>query len=164
MNAIQFFRLGHWLYRHRVPLLPKLLYYLTFLVFNSSVPPSCSIGARSRFAYGGIGVVLHSRCRIGRGVNIGQSVTLGGSFGSDVPIVGDNVWIGPGVRIIGAVRVGNNVILGANAVVTRDVPDNCICAGVPARVLREIPPGALDALKGTLRTDPTPAQDLEPRA
>ncbi|HZO89648.1 MAG TPA: hypothetical protein VFB38_15070, partial [Chthonomonadaceae bacterium] len=112
LNAITFYRIGNWAYRHHIPLLPKLTYYLTFLIFNSSVPPRCHIGHGSKFAYGGIGVVLHERCSIGEGVMIGQNVTVGGSFGSDVPQIGNNVWIAPGVRIIGEVRVGNNVILG----------------------------------------------------
>jgi serine O-acetyltransferase len=151
MNAITLYRVGNWLYRHRVPVLPRLCYYLTFLVFNSSVPPGCEIGRGSRFAYGGIGVVIHARCRIGRDVLIGQGVTLGGTFGSDVPTIGDNVFIGPGVRILGGIRVGSNVVIGANAVVLKDVPDNCIVAGVPARVLRSIPEGYLHALTGTFR-------------
>ena len=150
MNAISFYRVGHWLYRHHVPLAPQLIYRVTFLLFNSSIPPSCEIGEHSRFAYGAIGVVLHSRCRVGSHVLIGQDVTVGGTFGSGVPIIGDNVWISPGVRILGDVRVGNNVILGANAVVVKDIPDNSIAAGVPARILRRIEPNSLDALSGTL--------------
>lgn len=150
MNAIKLYRVGHWLYRRHIPILPKLCYWLTFLVFNSSVPPSCEIGRGTKFAYGGIGVVLHARSRIGRNVVIGQNVTVGGSFGSDVPVIGDNVWIAPGVRVLGEIRIGNNVILGANAVVNKDVPDNCIAAGVPAHILRAIPEGALDAPAGRL--------------
>jgi serine O-acetyltransferase len=151
LNAIHLYRAGNWLHRHRVPVLPKVCYFLNFLIFNSSVPPSCSIGAGSRFAYGGIGVVIHADCRIGKGVLIGQNITMGGSFGSGVPTVGDNVFIAPGVRIIGEVRVGSNVVLGANAVVVDDIPDNCIAAGVPARVLRTIPENHLDALNGVFR-------------
>jgi serine O-acetyltransferase len=154
MNAIGLYRVGNWLHRHRVPLLPRVVYYLTFLIFNSAIPPSCRIGSGSRFAYGGIGVVLHSRCRIGKGVLIGQNVTIGGSFGSEVPTIGDNVFIGPGVRIIGGIHVGSNVVLGANAVVIQDIPDNCVAAGVPARVLRTIPENYLDALTGTFRDSP----------
>jgi serine O-acetyltransferase len=154
MNAIALYRVGNWLHRHRIPILPKLLHYLTFLVFNSAIPPSCQIGKGSRFAYGGIGVVLHAKCQIGNHTLIGQNITIGGTFGSDVPTVGHNVFIGPGVRILGGIRVGNNVVLGANAVVLKDVPDNCIAAGVPARVLRTIPEGLLDALTGTFRNLP----------
>jgi serine O-acetyltransferase len=150
VNAITLYRLCHWFYRHRIPILPRLLYYATFVLFNSVVPGSCTIGAGSLFAYGGIGVVLHAKCVIGKGVMIGQNVTIGGSFGEGPPNIGDNVWISPGARIIGSIRVGKNVIIGANAVVIRDVPDNCIVAGVPARVLRQIPAGSLDAIHGLL--------------
>jgi serine O-acetyltransferase len=153
LNAVDFYRVGHWFHRHQVPVLPRVCYWLNFLLFSSAVPSSCEIGRGSRFAYGGIGVVIHARCRIGRDVLIGQNVTLGGSFGSGVPTVGDNVFIGPGVRIIGEVKVGSNVVLGANAVVIEDVPDNCIAAGVPARILRTIPENSLHAPTGTFRTE-----------
>jgi serine O-acetyltransferase len=53
-----------------------------------------------------------------------------------VPIIGDNVEICAGARILGLVRIGNNVIIGANAVVVKDVPDNCVVAGVPARIIK----------------------------
>ncbi len=162
MNAIKLYRIGRWFYERHIPFIPTLIYGITFLIFNSSIPPSCEIGAGSKFSYGGIAVVLHRRCKIGKGVNIGHCVTVGGTFGSDVPVIGDNVWIAPGSRIMGTVKVGNNVILGANCVVTKDVPDNCIVAGVPAKVLRTIPPGALDALKGSLKTEEEMAGKSEP--
>jgi serine O-acetyltransferase len=150
MNAISAYRLGNWLLRKGVPIAPRMVYFATYALFNSSIPPGCEIGRGARFAYGGIGVVIHGQCKIGRNVLIGPNVTLGGNFGSGVPTVGDNVFIGPGVRILGEITVGNNVILGANAVILHDVPDNCIAAGVPGRVIRRIAPGTLDAIAGTL--------------
>ena len=150
MNAIAAYRLGNWLLRRKVPVAPRLVYLATYLAFNSSIPPVCEIGEGSRFAYGAIGVVIHGQCKIGRRVLIGQNVTLGGNFGGGVPVVGDNVFIGPGARVLGEIRVGSNVIIGANAVVLSDVPDDSIVVGAPARVIRKIPPGALDALAGTL--------------
>jgi serine O-acetyltransferase len=50
-------------------------------------------------------------------------------------VIGDNVYIGPGARLIGGFKVGNNVVIGANAVVIKDVPDNSVVAGVPAKVI-----------------------------
>ena len=70
---------------------------------------------------------------------MGQSTTIGRSLDpEDFPTIGNNVYISAGARIIGKINVGNNVIIGANAVVNKDVPDNCIVAGVPARVIRNI--------------------------
>lgn len=69
---------------------------------------------------------------------IGQGVTIGGKSGwYEVPVIGDDVIINAGARILGPVKIGNNVIIGANAVVVKDVPDNCVVAGVPARIIRE---------------------------
>lgn len=53
-------------------------------------------------------------------------------------VIGNNVWIGDKVSILAGVHIGNNVIVAANAVVTKDVPDNCVVAGVPARVVKQI--------------------------
>ncbi len=70
---------------------------------------------------------------------MGQNTTIGRSLDpEDFPTIGNNVYISAGARIIGKINVGNNVIIGANAVVNKDVPDNCIVAGVPARVIRNV--------------------------
>ena len=104
---------------------------------SSSVPPTCSIGRGTKFAYGGIGVVIHNRAVIGNNCMIGQGVTIGGKSGwYEVPIIGDNVVISAGARLLGPIKIGNNVIIGANAVVVKDVPDNCVVAGVPAKIIR----------------------------
>lgn len=64
--------------------------------------------------------------------------SAGGKSGwYEVPVIGDNVRISAGARILGPVRIGNNVIIGANAVVVKDVPDNCIVAGIPAKIIKE---------------------------
>lgn len=135
---IRLYRVAHCLYRCRIPVLPRFIWKLNYLLFNSSVPASVVIGKGTKFGYGGIGVVIHSRAIIGKNCVIGQNVTIGGKSGwYEVPIIGDNVDISAGARIIGPVRVGNNVIIGANAVVVKDVPDNCIVAGIPAKIIKE---------------------------
>ena len=151
MNAVKIYRLAHWLYRKRVPLLPDFLRMLMFFLYNSTIEPASRIGAGSYFAHGGIGVVIHPDCSVGERVAIGQGVTLGGSFGEGPPRVGDDVWIGPGARILGSIVVGSNVVVAANAVVLKDVPSNSIVGGVPAKLLKTIPSGALDTSTGTMR-------------
>ena len=134
---IHWYRLANWLYRHHVPLLPRLIYYLQYILFNSSVPPSCSIGGGVKFCYGGIAVVIHARAVIGNNCIIGQCTTIGGKSGHyEVPRIGNNVHISTGAKILGPITIGDNVIIGANAVVVKDVPSNCIVAGVPARIIR----------------------------
>ena len=150
MNAIDFYRASNWLHRRKVPVLPKIIHRVIFFLYNSDIPPGCTIGRGTKCNHGGVGVVIHRDCHIGDGCIIGMSVTLGGSFGPGVPMVGDNVWMAPGSRIFGPVRIGNNVIIGANSVITRDVPDNSVVMGIPGRVVKQIAPGALNALNGTL--------------
>lgn len=109
-----------------------------YFFFNSSVPASCQMGGGTKLAYGGIGIVIHSRAVIGCNCLIGQNVTIGGKSGwYEVPVIGDNVHISAGARVLGPIRIGNNVIIGANAVVVKDVPDNCIVAGIPAKIIKE---------------------------
>ena len=54
--------------------------------------------------------------------------------------VGDDVWIGGGVKVMPGVTIGSNVVIGGGSVVVRDIPDDCLAAGNPARVIRKLPP------------------------
>lgn len=120
----------------KIPLVPKLLYYISYILFNSSVPPSCSIGKGTKFAYGGIGVVIHANAKIGSNCIIGQGITIGGKTGHNgVPEIGNNVYIAAGTRIIGNVKINNNVVIGCNSVVLQDIPEKSVAAGVPAKVI-----------------------------
>jgi len=137
LNLIYLHRMAHKLFVYKVPVIPKIIYYFQFFLFNSSVPASCKIGRRTKFAYGGMGVVLHARTVIGENCIVGQGVTIGGkSKQYNVPKIGNFVYIAAGARIIGAVTIGNNVIVGANAVLDKDVPDNCVVAGIPAKIIK----------------------------
>jgi len=82
-----------------------------------------------------MGIVINPACVIGNNVKINQQVTLGGSGDKGCPIIGDNVYIGAGAKVLGGVRIGNNAKIGANAVVLADIPDGATAVGVPARIL-----------------------------
>jgi len=138
MKLIHLHRLANKLYKWKVPIVPKLIYHIQYILYNSSVPYKCDIGEKTVFGYGGIALVLHERSTIGKGCVIGQNVTIGGkSKAYNVPIIGDHVYIGAGAKILGDLKIGDNVIVGANAVVTKDVPSNCIVAGIPAKVIKK---------------------------
>lgn len=77
-------------------------------------------------------IVVNPACRIGADCNINADVNIG--MGGS--IIGNNCYIAPGVKIIKPVHIGNNVKIGANAVVTKDIPDNCIVAGIPAKIIK----------------------------
>lgn len=134
---IHWYRFNNWLYRHHVPFLPWLIWKFQYLLFNCSVPATCKIGGGTIFGYGGIGVIIHSRVVIGKNCGIGANVTIGGkSRWYEVPVIGDNVHISAGAKVLGPIRIGNNVTIGANAVVVKDVPDNCVVAGIPAKIIK----------------------------
>ena len=86
--------------------------------------------------YGGI--VLHHEVEIGEYCNISHGVTIGlGGRGETLgcPKLGDRVYIGPGAKVFGKITIGNDVAIGANAVVLKDVPDRAVVGGVPAKIL-----------------------------
>jgi serine O-acetyltransferase len=83
--------------------------------------------------YGGI--IINPRAKIGRNCTIHCFVNIGEKDGG-VPTIGDDCFIGPGAKIFGNISIGNNVSIGANAVVNKSFPDNCIIAGVPAKIVK----------------------------
>lgn len=137
-NAIFFYRFSRWLYLHHIPFIPQLITLVIFLIYNSKIPYQAKIGKGTKFGYGGMGVVIHSDAEIGDFCTIGQQVTIGGGNSKypGLPKIGNNVAIHKGVIVFGGITVGDNVEIGANAVVNKPVPDNAIVAGVPAKILR----------------------------
>jgi serine O-acetyltransferase len=137
MNAIRFHRLQRRLLERGVPVLPRIIHRLIFLLFNSVIPPEADIGEGTWFGYGGMGVVIHKNARLGERVFVSPQVTVGGRSGHrDVPVIEDDVYIGSGAKVLGPIRVGRGATIGANAVVLQDVPAEAVVAGVPARVIR----------------------------
>jgi len=99
-----------------------------------SIPPGVFDRGLSIAHYGSI--VVNSRARVGKYCRIHSATNIGIANG-ECPQIGDYVYIGPGAVIYGGVKVGNNVVIGANSVVSKDVPDNVTVAGAPARVVSE---------------------------
>lgn len=84
------------------------------------------------------GIIVSSQSKIGNNCNISQGVTIGQvnrGKNKGYPILGDNVYIGAGAKIIGNIKIGNNVAIGANCVVTKDIPDNGVVVGIPGKVI-----------------------------
>ena len=136
------FRYCVWLricnYLHSRLLLRPLWFFsyirLRHLTYKSGIqiPYNTSIGPGFYIGHFGTVVIIGKNVNISPGVNIGQA-NRGSKQGS--PTIGDEVYIGPGAKIIGSVIIGNNVAIGANAVVTKDIPDNAVVVGIPARII-----------------------------
>jgi serine O-acetyltransferase len=122
----------------------RVWYYFCRVQLNSlgvkygiSIPYNARVGAGLYIGHYG-GIVVNDRVVIGRDCNINHGVTIGEKYGGKnpgVPSIGDRVYLGPGSTIIGGIRLGNDVAVGANAVVVASVPDSGVVAGVPARLL-----------------------------
>lgn len=137
MNAIVMYRIERWFYLHHLTLLAKTIRGLIYLLYNSYIPYTCEIGKGTKFGYKGMGVVIHSRARIGEDCIIAQQVTIGGrSKIPDVPVIGHNFYIGCGAKILGDVIIGDDCVIGANAVVIHNVDSGSVVAGVPAKVIK----------------------------
>ena len=112
---------------------------LFFYRWNANISQAV-IGRNAQFGPGLIilhsnGIVINSNVRAGSNLTLEHQVTIGAEKGLS-PILGDNVFIGAGAKIIGAVYVGSDVKIGANAVVTRDLPDGATAVGIPAKIVR----------------------------
>lgn len=102
-----------------------------------SIPIKTEIGQGLYIGHFG-GIVVNGEARIGKNCNLSHGVTIGRSnrgVHSGYPVIGDNVFIGPGAMIFGAVHIGNDAAIGANSVVIDDVPDNAVAVGSPARIV-----------------------------
>ena len=118
----------------------RLIKYIVFrkhISYGMQISIDAEIGKGFYIGHFG-GIVVSSGAKIGNNCNISQGVTIGLSVrgkNKGVPTIGDNCYIAPGAKIIGNIKIGNNVAVGANAVVTTDVPDNAVVVGVPAKII-----------------------------
>lgn len=130
-------KISHTLYRAHIPFVPAIFTVCIRIFFGAVIPYTAVIGKKTCIAYGGPGVVIHRRCKVGKNCYIGPGVVLGGTSGIyDVPIIEDNVFIGVGAKILGAVTIKSNCVIAANAVVVKSVESNCLVGGIPGRVIR----------------------------
>ncbi|MEC0344808.1 serine O-acetyltransferase [Peribacillus frigoritolerans] len=81
-------------------------------------------------------IIVNPRAKVGKNCRIHASTNIG-EINGEAPIIGNNVYIGPGAKLYGAITVGNNVAIGANAVVNKSIPDNVTVGGVPAKIISE---------------------------
>lgn len=117
--------LSSWILSHIFQLIYKPS--ASLIIYTSDIGPGL-------FIQHGISTIVAAK-KIGVNAWINQQVTIGHN-GDLSPIIGDNVTIRAGAKVIGEVHVGNNSIVGANAVVVKDVPPNCVVVGVPAKIVR----------------------------
>ena len=140
VHALLTHRVAHALHGAGIPVMPRALAYGSRAITGIEIHPAARIG-RGLFIDHGSGVVIGETAEIGDDVTIYQSVTLGGTnptngiAGKRHPTLLNGVIVGSGAQVLGPITVGAGARIGANSVVTKDVPDGATMTGIPARAL-----------------------------
>jgi serine O-acetyltransferase len=137
-HALAAYRLAHRLEAWGVPFLPRVISQVARFFTGVEIHPAAKIG-RGFFIDHGMGVVIGETAEIGDYVTLFQGVTLGGTGkdrGKRHPTLGNHVVVGAGAKILGGIRIGDNVKIGANSVVLKSVPENSTVIGVPGRIIK----------------------------
>ena len=137
LHAIWGHRLAHWLWMHRLKLVARFVSQVMRSLTGIEIHPGARIGSKF-FIDHGMGVVIGETAEVVNCVTLYHGVTLGGttlSKGKRHPTLGDDVVVGAGAKILGAITIGENSRIGANAVVVRSVPPNSVVVGVPGEVV-----------------------------
>lgn len=136
LHAIWMHRIAHFLWERKFLFIARFLSHITRFLTGIEIHPGATIGNRF-FIDHGMGVVLGETAEIGNDVLIYQGVVLGGTSLEKKkrhPTLGNNVVIGAGAIVLGAIIIGDNARIGAGSVVVHDVPANATAVGVPARI------------------------------
>jgi serine O-acetyltransferase len=125
-RIVKLYRKSHYHWEHGHMIIAKIYYLIIRIIYTCQIHPSAEIGTPAHFGHG-LGMVIGCFSKIGNRVNLTHNITIAAGT-----IIGDNFFMGPGAVIIKQVTIGNNVMIGANAVVTTNIPDNTIATGIPS--------------------------------
>ena len=134
----RFYKIERFFFNIKLTPLAILVRIFMRIVFSCDIPYKLKMGKNISFPHHALGVVIHQDAVIGDNCKILHGVTIGGKAGhKELPQVGDNVLIGANSIIIGPIKIGNNVTIGAGSVVLKDIPNNSVVAGVPAKIIKK---------------------------
>jgi serine O-acetyltransferase len=137
LHAIILHRFAHRLHGAGLPIIPRIISHMNRWLTGVEIHPGATIG-RGLFIDHGMGLVIGETSEVGDNVTLHQGVTLGGTGkdkGKRHPTLGNNVYVGVGAKILGAVTIGDYARIGAGAVVLNDVPPHATAVGVPAKIV-----------------------------
>jgi serine O-acetyltransferase len=136
VHALALHRLGNRFWRARWLSTARFVSHVSRFITGIEIHPAARLG-QGLFIDHGMGIVIGETAEVGKNVSLLQGVTLGGTSTRREkrhPTLQDNVTVGAGAKIIGAITIGENSRVGAGSVVVRDVPPNAVVVGVPGRV------------------------------
>jgi len=132
-----FYSLARFFYLIKLEILSIIIRIFMRIIFSCDIPYKCKIGSGTRFPHHALGIVIHPKAKIGENCHINQHVTIGGRSGIDIlPIIGNNVLIGASAIIIGDVEIGDNVKIGAGAIVVKSIPKDRVVVGPYAKIIK----------------------------
>lgn len=146
VHAIWCHRVNHWLWQRGAKLTARITAEITRILTGVEIHPAAVLGA-GLFIDHATGVVIGETAEVGEDVTLYHGVTLGGSgrdTGKRHPTIGDRVIIGAGAKVLGAIKIGDDSRIGANAVVVKEVPSSSVVVGVPGQVISRSLPGSPD--------------------
>ena len=138
VHAVIYHRLAHFLYRHRLKFLARLVSQWSRHFTGIEIHPGAKLGRRLVIDHG-MGIVIGETAEVGDDCLLYHGVTLGGTGkdqGKRHPTIGNNVMVSTGAKVLGPFRVGDNARIAANAVVLSEVPENATAVGIPAQIVR----------------------------
>lgn len=138
LHAVWAHRLAHWFWTHRLYLIARSISQFSRFLTGIEIHPGASIG-NGFFIDHGMGVVIGETAEVGENVTLYHGVTLGGvstEKGKRHPTLHDNVVVGAGAKVLGAIEIGASSRVGANAVVVNPVPENSVVVGIPGHIVK----------------------------
>jgi serine O-acetyltransferase len=137
-QAVMGYRICRWLMLKHIPLIPIFIQRFIEITTGISIPPKACIG-KGLLIYHFGGIVINPEVKIGDNCTLHHGVTIGNihkniNKSGDAPVLGNNVYLGAGAKILGEITIGDNCKIGANAVVITSIPAGATAVGIPARI------------------------------
>lgn len=142
---MRIYKVSRKMYFNNIPLLPTLFQHINRILFSCDIPFQAEIDESVIFGHNALGTVIHENARIGENTLLMHHVTIGGNMDRQrvlgeetftAPIIGKNVMVGVGAKILGPVIIGDYAQIGSGSVVIDDVPTKGVAVGMPAKVIK----------------------------
>jgi len=136
-HVMGLYRVSHVIAKTKLRVFSRLINAIARIVYSCDIDPNAKLGNGVVLMHG-FNIVIGADSIVGNNCKVFNGVTLGnrkGANGDGQPTVGDNCLIGTGAKLLGNIIIGNNVSIGANAVVIKGLPNNCTAVGIPAKIV-----------------------------